>query len=345
MKIVRWLAAHGWRFVGSVVRFTAGFIARPMANIIAAIAPNAVAPFRPESVRAVRTTDSLRLDNYFLIFYFLVFSTSSLSWLFARSEILCEGHVVSGLHCPLCDQPVKAGRCEHLYESDVCQPCYLRFQKRREFAFLIDCYITFALILIPYLIWGSTGLPEPLATPIIAVLYMVGLIGFLMGDVLIVGICLVALEEGISISGFGWEEVYLLFGRFIQFPLMMALRDGYHGISPGKYIMGLQSVDSRTHQPIDWQQSLQRNLWFFAMCIPFGILTRSITNGLRIGDSKANTRVIDLRHLGNAVFSDKPFCNQCRYDLTGNTSGVCPECGHAIVQYEAAEEAEALAEH
>jgi hypothetical protein len=25
--------------------------------------------------------------------------------------------------------------------------------------------------------------------------------------------------------------------------------------------------------------------------------------------------------------SDQPICGQCGYDLTGNVSGVCPECG------------------
>jgi uncharacterized RDD family membrane protein YckC len=225
---------------------------------------------------------------------------------------------------------MKVERSERLYDSDVCRPCHLRFQKRRDFAFLIDCYLATALILIPYLLWGSDGLPEPFTSAIVMILYVVGLVGFLMGDVLIVGICLVILEEGVNIAGFGWEEVYLFIGRLILFPLMMALRDGCHGISPGKYIMGLQSVDNRTHQPINWQQSLQRNMWFFALCIPFAILTRSITNGCGLGDAKANTRVIDLRYLGNPVFSDKPFCGQCRYDLTGNTSGVCPECGESI---------------
>ena len=27
---------------------------------------------------------------------------------------------------------------------------------------------------------------------------------------------------------------------------------------------------------------------------------------------------------------DGPRCQQCSYDLTGNESGVCPECGEAI---------------
>jgi len=30
-------------------------------------------------------------------------------------------------------------------------------------------------------------------------------------------------------------------------------------------------------------------------------------------------------------------CPQCRYDLTGNTSGVCPECGREIVAVQSKE--------
>ena len=30
------------------------------------------------------------------------------------------------------------------------------------------------------------------------------------------------------------------------------------------------------------------------------------------------------------VKHDHPVCRRCGYDLTGNTSGVCPECGERI---------------
>lgn len=30
------------------------------------------------------------------------------------------------------------------------------------------------------------------------------------------------------------------------------------------------------------------------------------------------------------IRSDHPVCPKCRYNLTGNTSGICPECGSAI---------------
>lgn len=31
-------------------------------------------------------------------------------------------------------------------------------------------------------------------------------------------------------------------------------------------------------------------------------------------------------------FADGRFCAACRYDLSGNLSGRCPECGHAVVE-------------
>ncbi len=29
---------------------------------------------------------------------------------------------------------------------------------------------------------------------------------------------------------------------------------------------------------------------------------------------------------------DHPVCGSCGYDLTGNVSGICPECGEAVAQ-------------
>jgi len=32
------------------------------------------------------------------------------------------------------------------------------------------------------------------------------------------------------------------------------------------------------------------------------------------------------------VSPDEPVCDSCQYDLTGNVSGICPECGAPVLQ-------------
>jgi hypothetical protein len=34
---------------------------------------------------------------------------------------------------------------------------------------------------------------------------------------------------------------------------------------------------------------------------------------------------------GRALPADYPACPACHYNLTGNSSGTCPECGHAVM--------------
>src|SRR5262245_42439737 len=40
--------------------------------------------------------------------------------------------------------------------------------------------------------------------------------------------------------------------------------------------------------------------------------------------------VIGRRHSLRSRFTARPLCTSCGYDLTGNLSGVCPECGTAV---------------
>ena len=37
-----------------------------------------------------------------------------------------------------------------------------------------------------------------------------------------------------------------------------------------------------------------------------------------------------FRSLRSANIKQKDLCTQCSYNLTGNTTGTCPECGHVI---------------
>ncbi len=53
-----------------------------------------------------------------------------------------------------------------------------------------------------------------------------------------------------------------------------------------------------------------------AVSIGLGLLCRSV----------ANRR----QHMERALANSKGLCQECSYDLTGNISGICPECGTAI---------------
>ena len=60
------------------------------------------------------------------------------------------------------------------------------------------------------------------------------------------------------------------------------------------------------------------------------IIAIQLNKGYRLGDRFAKTRVIWKRHARSPVFGgDDILCYSCGYDLTGNESGICPECGTA----------------
>jgi hypothetical protein len=44
--------------------------------------------------------------------------------------------------------------------------------------------------------------------------------------------------------------------------------------------------------------------------------------------------VIRRKHAGHPVFTGLPAdtCTRCAYDLTGNATGICSECGTPVVQ-------------
>ena len=65
-----------------------------------------------------------------------------------------------------------------------------------------------------------------------------------------------------------------------------------------------------------------RRVLFMGNFIPsMGVLLWGVLNGV--------LRVIDYRAAERAKTG---FCVECGYDLTGNVSGVCPECGAEVKQ-------------
>jgi len=182
-----------------------------------------------------------------------------------------------------------------LYGAEVCRKCYYGFANRRQAAWVIDA-ICFAII------------TQLLALPVDHVCAALGL-GFA-----------VAFSLGLLIG--------------ITMALVFAVKDGFAGHSLGKKLFGVQVVDRTTLDPIGFTRSFKRN---WPLAIPYLslifvlIAVFQMVKGPRIGDGMAKTKVIWKKHRRTKVFSpDEPYCEQCSYDLRGNVSGICPECGQPI---------------
>lgn len=202
------------------------------------------------------------------------------------------------VQCPICGR--KPRRFKPLYDVPVCKKCRNALANRRQLACLLD-YILLALVA-----WFG-------------IRFMV------------------------MVAGPG-NPVYLVFGISFLIWTLYALKDGFNGRSPGRWLMGLQVVDRTTREPIGFWQSFKRNLIF----LPAGILgivffagllqllvvivvCGTMLKGRRWGEGWANTEVIWLKHRNRPPFEPRPnFCRSCGYDLTGNVSGRCPECGWDI---------------
>lgn len=106
-------------------------------------------------------------------------------------------------------------------------------------------------------------------------------------------------------------------------------KDGFGGRSPGKALFGLRVVDRMTLQPTSFGASLKRNLvLFLPLYIGHIVIALTLRRRGRFGEKWAGTMVVQDRYRNNLVFTGghRP-CRACGYDLTGNQSGRCPECG------------------
>jgi len=116
--------------------------------------------------------------------------------------------------------------------------------------------------------------------------------------------------------------------------LLFACKDGLAGMSLGKLLIGLQVVDAETGRPAGPVKSFLRNLcvsiplvsWFYMWAV-----ASQLAEGPRCGDGLAGTRVIWRRHRYALPFAvSATVCWACGYELRGNVSGRCPECGRTI---------------
>jgi uncharacterized RDD family membrane protein YckC len=214
--------------------------------------------------------------------------------------------------CPICESKIWRSRKPlHLYGYRVCRRCRYRLVSRRQVAFFLDVFIVAACTEVAtFGVWYL--LEKPTA---------------------------IAWISSIVARGLGT----VLFG----------LKDGFRGQSAGKWVCGLQVVSIDTHTPISFGPSFLRNLpivglWlagfvlglaFFpaaalinlALLIVLLCMNWQLYRGPRWGDGLARTKVIQKAHAYRIPFDTRGLlCAHCGYNLRGNVSGVCPECGRPI---------------
>ncbi len=196
--------------------------------------------------------------------------------------------------CPLCYRSGPIDAFGPLYGAPVCRRCRWGFAGRRQLAFVID--------------WTIWQLALVLAAVALVLL-------------------LAAWQTPHAVV-----ETLLMSAAFIIAPVTLFMKDGFRGCSPGKAVCGLRVMNRATGRPAGFVASLQRNLVLFVPLLPL-VLAFGLTSGPRIGDGWARTRVIRRKHAGHPVFTGLPAvdCTRCRYDLTGNTTGICSECGTPVV--------------
>ena len=210
--------------------------------------------------------------------------------------------------CPLCVGTMAGRKFKRLYGISVCRDCHLAFASRRQGAFVAD-FIVYGLVCGLgaaglTAVWENTNLLSP------------------VGEILYGAWAIVT---GLAFLG----------------------KDGFRGHSLGKAANGLQVVDCRTYQPVGFLRSVLRNLPILSLLvfvalgfvhpavillapIPLIILGVWLHRGYRPGDGWAGTKVIWKKYANRLVFTGQGACEHCQYDLRGNTTGVCPECGAAL---------------
>ncbi len=203
--------------------------------------------------------------------------------------------------CPLCwrtfPRLLKSPRT--IYGIRTCTKCRKQFASRRQLAFFIDFFLFYVMFFMPVVgleaFLGISAGPTGLAPGVKTLLFVIGRVGW----------------------------------------ILFLAKDGFSGRSIGKRITGVQVVDRVTLRPIGFGRSFKRNLPLLPFLAIFPILLLIpgllLAKGHRWGDKWANTTVIWRRYRFRLPFDQRGLlCMNCGYNLTGNTSGRCPECGTPI---------------
>ena len=202
---------------------------------------------------------------------------------------------MSSIVCPLCRSFRKPRTFKPLYGAMVCRRCRNGFASRRQLAFILD-----------WVLW-----------------YLISSVAAFAGIFLLASW---RASEAVVTT-------VLVTGVYVLAPLVLFMKDGFGGYSPGKAICGVRVIDRARNRPAGFVLSLKRNLILFVPPMPL-IVAFWLIRGHRIGDGWAGTRVVWRKYADHPVFTgvEAPNCTECRYDLTGNTTGVCSECGTPVAR-------------
>lgn len=198
--------------------------------------------------------------------------------------------------CPICERTCKPKKTRKLFDVRVCRKCSNAFVNRRQGAYILDW-------LLLYLLAFVEGAALALMFPE-------------MFDA--------AHEDTLELN------LFWIFNSWVFLPLLFCFKDGFNGYSPGKWLCGIRVVDWNSREPIRMAQSFKRNLILMIPFLPL-VVALQLIKGVRSGDKWAKTCVIWKKYAHRMPFDPRGIvCTQCGYDLTGNESGRCPECGKNI---------------
>ena len=177
---------------------------------------------------------------------------------------------------------------------------------KRNIALLIDmilinlCWVVYSLVMIPILYSSKDGLR----------IYSVGecrSCGLLARRRDESRLYIFANQFCCTIMKKGFDSVLCVLIYFAIAFVLMLVKDAVRGMSVGKFIVGIQVVDSKTGKPIGlWQSALRNSLLYLFSGIEFFVIV-SNSKGLRLGDRLAETRVVDAKDQGLSHYLKRLF--------------------------------------
>ena len=178
------------------------------------------------------------------------------------------------LACSICNEPLARAE-KRLYGYNVCDRCYSDFATKRAFAYLVDM-----------LLWTVVSIP-------------LGFLIFVFSG--ISGVIVAGVTKSDNQATGAFMFVFVL-GILASIVIVLS-RDGFKGHSPAKAMFGLQVIDDRTGRPINFWDSIQRNLPLSIPLMPLYVAYQIFQqDGRRMGDGWARTKVIWKAHRDRPPF-------------------------------------------